>query len=218
VARRAAPAHSVRVSDLDRLTTAGLYAVPGFLPPELCAALRAEAARGTLHAAGVFRGADVLVDERVRRAKGVSLSAATRAEVERRLAALMPTVADHFGCRLDTQQDAQLLVYQRGAFFRPHQDNSGDPALPAVVRTRQVSAVIFLGRQTRLPEPGSYCGGALTFFRSPGAPPAAPVRTEVWGEDGMLVTFRSDRPHEVRPVTHGPRYSLVTWFADADGS
>jgi SM-20-related protein len=206
------------VLDRDRLATAGLHAVPGFLPPELCAALRAEAARGALHTAGVFRGTDVLVDERIRRVKGVSLSAATRAAVEQRLAALMPEVAVHFGCRLDTQQDAQLLVYQRGAFFRPHQDNSGDPALPAVVRSRRVSAVIFLGRQTRLPEPGSYCGGALTFFRSPGAPAAAPVRTDVWGEEGLLVAFRSERTHEVRPVTHGPRYSLVTWFAGADGS
>jgi predicted 2-oxoglutarate/Fe(II)-dependent dioxygenase YbiX len=200
------------VPNLDRLAAAELFGAPGFLSSELCAELRAAAARGKLHTASLFRGPEILVDERVRRARGIGLPDALRVAVEERLAALQPTLADHFGRPLDAQQDAQLLVYERGAFFRPHQDNSGEPDLPAVVRARQVSAVIFLDRQTRLPEPGSYCGGALTFFRTPGAPASAPVRTEVWGEEGMLVAFRAERAHEVRPVTYGLRHSLVTWF------
>jgi SM-20-related protein len=200
------------VVDADLLQSAGLYVARGFLPVDLCARLREEVAHSSVHTVGVFRGEELLVDERVRRAKGIVLPGALRPAFEQRLAAVMPAVGRHFQHVLTAQQPAQLLVYDRGAFFRPHQDNSGDPALPPDVKARLVSAVVFLGRQTRLPEPGSYCGGALTFFRLPAAVGASRVRTEVWGEEGLLVAFPAGTLHEVRPVTHGPRYSLVTWF------
>ena len=32
------------------------------------------------------------------------------------------------------------------------------------------------------------------------------------GEPGTLVAFRSETTHEVTPVTHGERYSIVSWF------
>ena len=32
------------------------------------------------------------------------------------------------------------------------------------------------------------------------------------GEEGVLVAFRSELLHEVVPVTHGQRYTLVTWY------
>jgi SM-20-related protein len=34
----------------------------------------------------------------------------------------------------------------------------------------------------------------------------------VEGEEGLLIAFRSDLLHEVTPVTHGERYTLVSWF------
>jgi predicted 2-oxoglutarate/Fe(II)-dependent dioxygenase YbiX len=208
--------------DAELLRSAGLYVERGFLPADLCARLREEAARSTLHTAGIFRGEEVLVDERVRRTKGISLPAALHSAIDERFAAIMPALSRHFHFALTEQQPAQLLVYDRGAFFRPHQDNSGDSALPPEVRARLVSAVVFLGRQTRLPEPGSYCGGALTFFRLPGVGGAAGIRTEVWGEEGLMVAFpATGTVHEVRSVTHGPRHSLVTWFTgrqDADAT
>jgi SM-20-related protein len=202
--------------DTEPPRSAGLYVARGFLPADLCASLRGAAARSTLHRAGLFRGEEVLVDEQVRRAKGGCLPDALRAAVERRFAAVMPDLGRHFRHVLTGWQPTQLLVYERGAFFRPHQDNSRDSALPSEVVDRLVSVVVFLGRQTRLPEPGCYCGGALTFFRLPGAAGAAgaaEVRTEVRGEEGLMVAFpAAGTMHEVRPVTHGPRYSLVTWF------
>jgi SM-20-related protein len=33
------------------------------------------------------------------------------------------------------------------------------------------------------------------------------------GEPGLLVAFRSDVLHEVEAVTHGERYSIVSWFS-----
>jgi SM-20-related protein len=32
------------------------------------------------------------------------------------------------------------------------------------------------------------------------------------GEPGLLVAFRSDTVHEVLPVTHGERFTVVSWF------
>jgi SM-20-related protein len=200
------------------LSSAGLFVAHGFFPADLCADLREAAARGTLHPAGLFRGEEVFVDQRVRRAKGAVLTEALRSEVEQRLAAVMPDLGRRFDHVITEQQSPQLLVYERGAFFRAHQDNSREPTLPSEVKDRLVSAVVFLGRQTRLPESGCYCGGALTFFRLPGLPSAAGIRTEVWGEEGLMVAFpATGTMHEVRPVTHGLRYSLVTWFTGPTG-
>lgn len=194
--------------DVDLPRSAGLYVVHGFLPADLCGRLREEAARSSLGRASVFRGQEELVDDRVRRAKGILLSDALRSAVDQRLAAVRPAVGRHFQSVLTAQQPTQLLVYDRGSFFRPHQDNSGEPSLPPDIKARLISAVVFLSRQARRPEPDSCCGGSLIFFGLPTG-----VRTEVWGEEGLLVAFpATDTFHEVRPVTHGRRYSLVTWF------
>jgi SM-20-related protein len=199
--------------DAELLRSAGFYVRPSFLPTDLCARLRKTAAQQALHPAGVFRGQELLYDDRVRRVNGVRMREELRSTVESHFAAVMPDIGRDLHYELDGQQSAQLLVYQRGAFFRPHIDNSGDVWLPRDVRDRRVSAIVFLGRQTRLPEPGCYCGGALTFFRLPGVGGAAGVRVDIWGEEGLLIAFPATGTlHEVRPVTHGPRYSLVTWF------
>lgn len=190
--------------------SAGLYLERRFLPADLCACLREAAVRSARDRATVFRGDEILVDERVRRTQGVALPGPLRRVVGNCFDSVMPKLGRHFRHMLTAHQPVQLLAYERGAFFRPHQDNTGGSDLPSEVTARLVSAVVFLGRQTRLPEPGSYCGGSLTFFRLPGTDQ---VRTEIRGEEGMLVAFPATGTfHEVRPVTHGLRCSLVTWF------
>jgi predicted 2-oxoglutarate/Fe(II)-dependent dioxygenase YbiX len=32
------------------------------------------------------------------------------------------------------------------------------------------------------------------------------------GEPGMLIAFRAETTHEITPVTHGERYSIVSWY------
>ena len=77
--------------------------------------------------------------------------------------------------------------------------------------------MIFLGRQTRLPEAESYCGGELIFFRLPGLSGSEAVRAPVWGRPGLLVAFPSMQLHEVAPTTHGFRGTVVSWFPARDG-
>jgi predicted 2-oxoglutarate/Fe(II)-dependent dioxygenase YbiX len=40
---------------------------------------------------------------------------------------------------------------------------------------------------------------------------------DLCGEEGLLVAFRAETLHEVRPVTHGVRFSVVTWFRGPPG-
>jgi predicted 2-oxoglutarate/Fe(II)-dependent dioxygenase YbiX len=45
-----------------------------------------------------------------------------------------------------------------------------------------------------------------------GSYPDYNVRHPVIGEPGTLVAFRSETTHEVTPVTHGQRYTIVSWY------
>jgi predicted 2-oxoglutarate/Fe(II)-dependent dioxygenase YbiX len=98
------------------------------------------------------------------------------------------------------------LRYGVGDFFVAHQDgNTG--LLRLDTELRRISLVIFLSRESESPQPDTYCGGSLLFtdFR-------ADRKGSVAGEPGTLVAFRSETTHEVTPVTHGERYSIVSWF------
>jgi SM-20-related protein len=150
-----------------------------------------------------------VIDERTRRTLRVDASAESEAIVKNRFIVLMPLLETHFRMSLVSMQQPQLLVYRRGCFFRPHQDSSSDPRQPPEVADRRISAVVFLNRQTPLPEPESYCGGQLRLFLPRRM---ADPRIEVRGQEGLLVAFRSDTTHEVIPVTHGVRFSVVTWY------
>lgn len=195
------------------LAEAGLFCLEGFLDPGVCSRLRNEARRAVHAAATVSKKDDVdALDERTRRTKRAVVPPSAHADLDERLAALLPELAMHFGKPVSGFQQVQFLVYRQRDFFRAHQDNSDDPTLPDEIRARRISLVIFLNGQSRLPQPGCFCGGALTFFNLPGME----VRTNVEAREGMLLAFPSDVMHEVRPVTHGQRFTAVTWFtADA---
>jgi SM-20-related protein len=196
-----------------RLDSAGLFIVPWFLDSDVCRTLRDEASRAPHVMATITRHDDpeALV-ESTRSTRRAQISAPARAPLESRLAALLPDLGQHFNEPLTGFQQPQLLVYRRRDFFRVHQDNSDDERLPEHVRARRVSVVIFLNSQAALPAPGAYCGGSLTFFRLPGASDIGDVRADLQGEEGLLVAFPSSVMHEVRPVTHGVRYTAVSWF------
>ena len=201
-------------TSLDLLTWAGLLVLPDFLDEASCADLRSAVMRGASQKATIARGAvDQVVDERTRRTRGALVPPALGDAVDRRLGEVRPRVAEHFGVALGTHEVPQYLAYAKGDFFRPHQDSSSDPAVPGFIRERAVSVVIFLGRQGRLPEPDTYCGGELIFFRLPRLSGPDGVRAAVWGSPGLLIAFPSDQLREVAPVTHGFRGSIVTWFA-----
>ena len=191
----------------------GLFVRRGFLDPEACREIRSEMASATRARARVRRlgEASGAVDEMQRRTDSVELSPATTSRVESRLLGLMPDLERHFRVELAGCQGPQFYIYEEGDFFLPHQDRGSDEVAPLQHRSRQVSVTVFLNDETGGLDGHAYRGGALVFYGQ------RPDQSSGFGlplesEEGMFVAFRSDWLHEVRPVTTGRRYSLVTWF------
>ena len=119
-------------------------------------------------------------------------------------------VEEHFAVTLRDCEEPQFLSYRVGDFFVAHQDgNTGMMRLAQ--EDRRVSVVIFLSRQSTVPEDGAYCGGSLVFHDwRPG--PRREEDLSLAGEVGTLVAFKSETTHEVTPVTHGERFSIASWY------
>lgn len=152
-----------------------------------------------------------VVHETTRRSLRLTPSVETVEMVVGRLVACMDQVAQHFSVTLSECEDPQFLRYQEGDFFVAHQDgNTG--MLRLDTERRLVSTVIFLSREVESPVDGRnvYCGGSLVFTNQRVAPERA--KFHLPGEPGMLIAFRSETTHEVMPVTHGERYSIVSWY------
>ena len=64
-------------------------------------------------------------------------------------------------------------------------------------------------RQAGAPEPGTYGGGELILHGPYSGPD---IRLPLAPTPGTLVAFRAETTHEVAPVTHGERFTIVTWF------
>jgi len=119
---------------------------------------------------------------------------------------------ERFGVSLSECEDPQFLRYEEGDFFVPHQDGN-TPMVYDDSRFRRVSAVVFVTPRGDEPAPGTYGGGELVFHGHYATAPNLRVSAEA--EAGTLVAFRSETTHEVTPVTHGERYTIVTWFRAA---
>ena len=128
-----------------------------------------------------------------------------------RLLACMDAIAAHFGVKLSECEDPQFLRYEKGNFFVAHQDgNTG--LLRLDTEQRLVSVVIFLSRELESPEdgPNVHCGGSLVFTNLQAA--AENAKFHLRADPGTLIAFRSETTHEVTPVTHGERHSIVSWY------
>ena len=187
-----------------------LLVVREFLDAPTCREIVGEMNASEGAAAAVYgRGDSGSVDQRVRQTLRIRPSAATVESVIDRLLQFKPATEKHFDVGLSECEDPQFLRYREGDFFVAHQDgNTG--LLRLDTELRRVSTVIFLSRETELPEPGGHCGGSLLFTdlrRGPTEP-----KFHFVGEPGTLLAFRAETTHEVTPVTHGERYSIVSWF------
>ena len=155
-------------------------------------------------------GATGVVDESSRRSLRLTPSTQTRALVLDRLRSSMSAIGEHFGVRLSECEDPQFLRYKIGDFFVAHQDgNTG--LLRLDTEQRRVSTVIYLSRESDEPEPGAHCGGSLIFTNLRATQPED-AKFRVVAEPGTLIAFRSETTHEVTPVTHGERHSIVSWY------
>ena len=184
-----------------------LYILKNFFDVATCRKLIAEMRSAPASPALTYGKGDAAVDERVRRAKQVSVAPGTIAFVSRRLEDLREPIAEHFGIKLSNFEAPQFLIYRVGDFFVAHQDGNTGLVNLDTDRTRRISVSIFLNHHSATPEPDTYSGGALAFsdWRSG-------KRHDVYGEAGMLVAFRSELTHEITQVTHGERFAVVSWY------
>lgn len=204
------------IPDVDFFTRLGMLVIDNFLDAEVCAKLRAEARVNANTPANVGIENGYTVDEEQRRTKYAFVSEEAISSIESRLLSIKPAVEKHFSKTLAGCQKPAFLVYKEGDFFRLHCDNSNNPGYPQTIRDRQVSVVIFLNGETEEPEPDSYCGGRLIFrggittthLKFNGLRLQFPLA----GKTGLLIAFPTDVAHEVTPVTHGERYTIVSWF------
>jgi SM-20-related protein len=191
----------------------GLFAIQDFFIAEQCLNLRAEMNSTTSRSGTIWRkgSASDVTDESVKR-RTEMISDATLSLVKEQLLALMPKLACHFNLSLKGCEKGKLVVYREGDFYAPHLDSSDEPDAPKSLRERQLSVVIFLNSEADEPEPGSYCGGALTFYGIIDDPQWNVFGLPLIGEEGMLIAFRPNLIHEVKPVTYGERYTITNWF------
>jgi predicted 2-oxoglutarate/Fe(II)-dependent dioxygenase YbiX len=114
-------------------------------------------------------------------------------------------VEPFYRLQIDYWERPDVLVYQPGGFYRPHNDGEAVEHDPVAYEwrwrrsmDRDISIVWYLN--------DDFEGGALWF---------PPFQYLVRPQAGMVVTFPSTHEfaHTARPVTSGTRYAVVTWMA-----
>lgn len=183
-----------------------------FLEPELCGRLReAMIASPAEQATMRPEGGDYQVDEGLRRARRCHVDEAIVGLVEERLLGAREEFSEAFDVPLTGLQEPQFVIYGGGDYIRRHVDRAQNPDDGHHSRDRAISAVLLLNGQSEDPGPDEYAGGALAFYE-PWEPEEGPVPVEVPGVEGMLVGFPPDVLHEVKPISRGERFSVVSWF------
>jgi SM-20-related protein len=148
------------------------------------------------------------IEPRVRKATRLAVAPETRARLRGQLLERKGTIEEHFGITLSECEEPQFLRYEAGDYFVAHQDGN-TPLIFDESRHRKVSVVIFLNSQSQEPALDTYGGGALVFHGPYNGPT---LRVPVAEAPGTLVAFRAETTHEVEPVTHGRRYTIVSWY------
>lgn len=188
-----------------------LYMVRSFFDVETCGEFIKELRRSPHRPATVYGRSDSgAVDERVRRAARLAPSPETVECVRLQLLEYRAKVGKHFGISISDCEEPQFLRYRVGDFFVAHQDGNTGMLRSDREQSRKVSVVIFLNRQSEIAERDAYCGGSLVFSDWRASRRRKDFRLPV--EVGTMVTFLSETTHEVIPVTHGERYSIVSWY------
>lgn len=148
------------------------------------------------------------VDSHVRKATRIVVVPETCERVTQRLLDHKAAIGEHFGIALSDCEEPQFLRYKAGDFFVAHQDGN-TPLVYDHTRFRKISIVLFLNRQSVEPTPGTYGAGSLVMH---GPYSDLDFRLPVEATPGTLVAFRSETTHEVTPVLHGERYTIVSWY------
>jgi predicted 2-oxoglutarate/Fe(II)-dependent dioxygenase YbiX len=178
--------------------------VAGFLPPALCARVRAAMDAGTPEPADIL-GDSIETDESVRRTLHIEIDDLVRDALEERLDAARPQLEAFFGIPLGVREGPSVLRYTAGGFYRRHCDQGRVSGWPGAAR-RCVAVVLFLTSSRAEAPDGTFDGGALRLFDGDEA------GCDVRARAGTLVAFPATLPHEVTRVTEGVRDTAVDWF------
>jgi SM-20-related protein len=143
-----------------------------------------------------------------RKATRIEVGESARGAVVGLLESLQARIEAHFGRSLDELEEPQFLRYGPGDYFVAHQDGN-TPLVHDESRFRKVSVVIFLSAQSEHPTSETFCGGCLV-LHGPFGQAEPPVRLAP--APGTLVAFPAETTHEVLPITHGERLSVVSWY------
>jgi SM-20-related protein len=185
------------------------FEVKNFLSVAECADLRTELRQAAGSQATVLSAdSGGEVKPLVRRSARMSVPAATAEQITARLMQQTGALEQRFGRPLSSCEPPQFLRYLPGDFFVAHQDGN-TPLIHDDSRFRKVSAVIFLSAFSQACAPESYGGGALVLHGPYSGPD---LRVPLTPAPGTLVCFRAETTHEVLPVTHGERFTIVSWY------
>ena len=191
----------------------GLFAANGFLSEAECAQYEHSIRCSTLEAAAVRReGIEERIEPSRRKVAVAGVDRALTTHLQERLMRLKQPLENHFGFALTGCETPQFLSYKQGDFYVPHSDSTDDSDAPAYVKQRSVSVVIFLSTPSDEFPSATYGGGALTFYGLIKEKDFTLCGLPLEPEAGLLVAFPSHIIHEVRPVTHGERHTIVSWF------
>ena len=186
-----------------------LFVIRDFLDAATCDSIVTEMQLASGGPASVYGiGDEGAIDAYVRKVTRVVISPEARDRVMRQLIEQKGAIEEHFGITFSHCEEPQFLRYKTGDFFVAHQDGN-TPLILDQSRFRRISVVIFLSRQSTEIAPNTYGGGAL-MLHGPYSKPSS--HKQVAADPGTLVAFRAEMTHEVAPVTHGERYTIVSWY------
>jgi SM-20-related protein len=183
-----------------------------FLDSAGCLSLREEMRSGAAKPATVASGDKLEVDDKFRKVNLVHVSPETKARVKNRLIEIKPELEKYFTLQLKGCENPQFLRYRVGDFYRAHHDGAYNPDDTKFVQDRRISVIVFLNSESDVVEADSYSGGAVAFYGILEDPRLKKRGFPLNGQEGLMVAFRSEILHEVRPITRGDRFSIVTWF------
>src|SRR4051812_11492742 len=102
----------------------GLFVLDEFFDPAFCSQLRSEMRSARRAEKGVVNNPEqyAVLDENIRKVLVVDPEEATHRLVHERLVALKPQMEEYFQLPLGDCEKPQYLMYNEGAFFKPHTD------------------------------------------------------------------------------------------------
>jgi SM-20-related protein len=190
----------------------GLFVQENFFETAMCDHIcgeigKASFEKGTITGSGSSEGE---LDETRRKVLSANVEEGTDFLVKQKLLEIKPRLEDHFRVSVSGCQGPNFLRYDQGAFYIPHRDASS--GAPAEISQRRISVVVFLNARANEPASNCYGGGSLSFYGLMEGPEWEKCAFTLEADPGLLIAFRSDVLHEVKPVTFGQRFTIVSWF------